>query len=328
MRPPKPSHRWLLLPGLFLITSLLLVMSACGGRSAAVQLSTHITPTQTSPIDWKPVDQAMGKSGMAMPGGVERYSFPRTDLHVTVQGVNLSPTLALGGYVVFLPVNNAAMVMGDLVLTEDEINPVISQLQQGGVQQTALHNHLLFETPHVMYLHIGGEGDPVQLARAIHAALVLTKTPLATPAPGQPGPLDLDTKQLDTILGYHGKVNDGVYQYTIPRAETITEGRVALPPAMGVATVINFQPTGQGNTAITGDFVLTSKEVPLVLRTFREQGIDVTALHSHLLDDSPLLFFLHFWAHANALKLAQGLRAALDQTNSTQATTPATTGKG
>lgn len=212
------------------------------------------------------------------------------------------------------------MVMGDLVLTEDEINPVISQLQQGGIQQTALHNHLLFETPRVMYLHIGGQGDPVQLARAIHAALLLTKTPLSTPAPGQPGPIDLDTKQLDAILGYHGKANNGVYQYSIPRAETITEEGVTIPPAMGVATVINFQPTGGRNAAITGDFVLLAKEVPLVLRTLRKQGIDVTALHSHMLYDSPHLLYLHFWANANALKLARGLRATLDQTNSAKAT--------
>jgi hypothetical protein len=176
-----------------------------------------------------------------------------------------------------------------------------------------------------MYLHIGGQGDPTQLARTVHAALLVTKTPLTTSAPGQPAPLDLETKQLDAILGIHGQVSHGVYQYSVPRAETITNDGVVIPPAMGVATVINFQPTGGGNAALTGDFVLLAKEVPLVLRTLREQGIDVTALHNHMLDDSPHLFFLHFWANTNALKLARTLRATLDQTNSVQ---QAITGRG
>lgn len=210
--------------------------------------------------------------------------------------------------------------MGDLVLTEDEINPVISRLEQGGIEQTALHNHLLFETPRVMYLHIGRQGNPVRLAQVIHSALLATKTPMSTSAPSQGGPLDLDTKQLDTLLGYHGKANNGVYQYSIPRAETITDGGVTIPPAMGVATVINFQSTGQGKAAITGDFVLLGKEVPAVMQALHAQGIDVTALHSHMLSDSPHLFFLHFWAVAPATALARGLRAALDQTTSRKAT--------
>jgi hypothetical protein len=256
-----------------------------------------------------------------MPGNVHRYSFPRTDLTVTAQGVPLRAGFALGGYAAFLPMGNGAMVMGDLVLTEDEINPVLSALQQGGIEQTALHNHLLFETPHVMYLHFEGQGDPVQLARRLHAALALTKTPLTAPATSPTSQLDLDTAQLDTILGYHGKANNGVYQYSIPRAETITDGSMVLPPATGVATVINFQPTEDGNAATTGDFTLIAKEVPLVLRTLREQGITITALHSHMLTDSPHLFYIHFWANAQATKLAHGLRAALDQTNSAKAST-------
>lgn len=322
MCTPSLHRRWRFLSSLVSIMSVSLFVSACAGAMLAGQSALHLPPTQAPQIDWRPVDQAMGKKGAAVPGGVERYSFPRTDLNVSVQGVRVLAPFALGGYVVFLPTTTTrAMVMGDLVLTEDEVNPVISQLQQGGIQQTALHNHLLFETPRVMYLHLGGEGDPVLLARAIHAALVQTKTPLTTPPPGQPGRLDLDTKQLDTTLGYQGKTNNGVYQYSIPRAETITDGGVTIPPAMGVATVVNFQPTGQGNAAITGDFVLTAKEVPPVLRTLRDQGITVTALHSHMLTDSPHLFFIHFWANAPASQLARGLRAALDQTGSTKATT-------
>lgn len=299
---------------------LLLLVRACSGGATAAQIQTHALAAQAPQIDWPQVDAAMGKAGSAMPGSVHRYSFPRTDLSVTAQGVPLKAGFALGGYVVFLPMANGARVMGDLVLTEDEINPVISQLEHGGIEQTALHNHLLFETPRVMYLHIGGQGDPVHLAQVIHAALRLTKTPMSTSAPGQPGPLDLDTKQLDAILGYHGKATNGVYQYSIPRAETITDGAITIPPAMGVATVVNFQPTGQGKAAITGDFVLLGKEVPAVMRTLREQGIDVTALHSHMLSDAPHLFFMHFWANGPATTLARGLRAALDQTSRVKAT--------
>ncbi len=317
MRTPRTQLSWLPLP----ISCLLLLVSACGAGVQANHPSTHVTSTQTAQIDWKPVDQAIGKGGVAMPGGIHRYSFPRTDLTVTVQGVHLKAGFALGGYAAFLPMGNGAMAMGDLVLTEDEINPVLSALQQGGIEQTALHNHLLFETPHVMYLHFGGQGDPVHLARALHAALILTKTPLTAPAKSPTSPLDLDTTQLDAIVGYHGKANNGVYQYSIPRAETITDGDLVIPPAMGVATAINFQPTEDGNAAITGDFTLIAKEVPLVLRTLRAQGIEITALHSHMLDDSPHLFYIHFWANENAIKLAHGLRAALDQTNSAKAST-------
>ncbi len=321
MRTRTPQQRWLLIPSFLITSSILLLVSACAGGVLASQAHTQATSTQTPQMDWKQVDQAIGKAGVVMPGGVHRYSLPRTDLAVTLQGVPLKAGFALGGYVAFLPMCNAAMAMGDLVLTEDEINPVLSQLELGGIQQTALHNHLLFETPHVMYLHFSGQGDPVHLARALHAALILTKTPLTAPAPSPTSPLDLDTAQLDAILGYRGKANNGVYQYSIPRVETITDGGMVIPPAMGVATAINFQPTDDGNAAITGDFTLIAKEVPLVLRTLREQGIEITALHSHMLNDSPHLFYVHFWANENAIKLAHGLRAALDQTNSAKAST-------
>ena len=318
MRTCKTQKRWLLIPSLLTISCILLILTACGGGQ---QAQTQASPTQTPQVDWKLVDQAIGRAGTDLPGGVHRYSLPRTDLTVTLQGVQLKAGFALGGFAAFEPMGNAAMAMGDLVLTEDEINPVISELQQGGIGQTALHNHLLFETPHVMYLHFGGQGDPVQLARVLHSALALTKTPLTAPSPSQPSPVDLDTAQLDTILGYHGKANNGIYQYSIPRAEKITTQGMEIPPAMGVATALNFQPTGNGNAAITGDFTLIAKEVPAVLQTLREQGIAVTALHSHMLDDSPHLFYIHFWANENAIKLAHGLRAVLDQTNSAKANT-------
>ena len=298
---------------------MMLLLSACGGVRADGSQATATPPT--SQIDWKQVDQAMGKPGTQLPGGVYKFSFPRTDLQVTLGGVVLKAGFALGSHVEFLPMGQKAMMMGDFVLTEDEVNGVMVKLQQEGIEQTALHNHLLGETPRVMYMHIGGQGDPVQLARSIHSALVLTKTPFTAPSTtGQPQPLDLDTKQLDSILHANGKAVGGIYQYSIARAETITADGTTIPPAMGVATALNFQPTGNGKAAINGDFVLLAQEVNQVIRILEENGIEVTAVHNHMLTEAPRLFYLHFWANDDALKLAHGLRAALDKTNSAPAT--------
>jgi hypothetical protein len=171
------------------------------------------------------------------------------------------------------------------------------------------------ESPHVVYLHIGGRGQPAALARAIHEALALTKTPPPPAAgPGTPA-LGLDTVQIAQILGVHGKVNGGVYQVSVPRANAVLLDSMEVPPAMGVATAINFEPTGAGRAATTGDFVLIAGEVNPVLRALRASGIEVTALHSHMLSETPRLLFMHFWGEGDALKLARGLRAALDEVN-------------
>jgi hypothetical protein len=207
------------------------------------------------------------------------------------------------------------MLMGDLVLAEDEVTSVMTSLQENGLQITALHNHVLHETPRVMYMHIAGHGDAVQLAAAMKKVIAVTKTP----PPAQPAAaatLDLDTAAIDRILGNKGKVNGGVYQVGVPRSEKISESGMAIPGSMGLATALNFQPTGGGKAAITGDFVLLGTEVNPVIKALRQNGIQVTALHSHMLQEEPRLFFMHFWANDDSLKLAQGLRAALDQTNS------------
>ena len=276
--------------------------------------------------DWAKVAEALGKSGTEMAGGVYRVGLPRTDLHVTLEGVEIKPTLALGSWLAFQGKGDTAMVMGDLVLTEDEVNPVMKRLAENGIEITALHNHLLRAQPSTLYMHVLGHGDPAKLAAALHDGLALSKTPLgnatasASPqAPatdsGQPAQLDLDTAMIDQVLGAKGKAAGGVYQVGIPRAETIKDGGMEVPVAMGSAEAINFQPTGGGKAAITGDFVLTAQEVNPVLRTLRENGIEVTAVHNHMLDDRPRLFFMHFWANDDAAKLAKALRAALDKVN-------------
>jgi Domain of Unknown Function (DUF1259) len=246
-----------------------------------------------------------------------RFSFPRRDLRVVVGDVQVRPALALGSWAAFKRVGGGhAMVMGDLVLLDSEVNDVISALQAGGVEQSALHNHILGGSPNTMYLHISAHGDEVKIATAIRAALARSATPLDT-APSGPAPaIDLDTAAIRTALGYAGRANGGVYVVNVPRAETIREGNNVVPASMGLATVLNFQPTGNGRAAITGDFVLIGSEVNKVIRALRTNAINVTALHSHLIGESPRLYFMHFWANDDAVKLARGLRAALNETNS------------
>jgi hypothetical protein len=274
-------------------------------------------PSFAADRDWSAVGTALGKEGAPQAGGVYRASLPRTDLHVVLDGVTLKPGFALGGWLAFEPTGDQTMVMGDLVLTQDEVNPVMKKLEDGGIQVTALHNHLLRAEPATMYMHVMAHGDPVKLAQALHAALSLSKTPLGAGAsqPQQPPAIDLDSAALDKILGASGKNNGGILQYGIPRGEKIEESGMPVPPSLGSAIAINFQPTGGGKAAITGDFVLTAKEVNPVAAALREHGIEVTAIHNHMLDDQPRLFFMHFWANDDAQTLAKGLRAALDKTN-------------
>ncbi len=293
-----------------------LVLIACSAPQTQ-QGNANTGQQATGAADWNAVGQALGKAGSMQPGDVYKVSLPRSDLQVTVGGLQLKPALALGSWVAFKKADNMTMVMGDLVLTEDEVTPVLTKLQEGSVEQTALHNHLLHESPRVMYMHIHAMGDAVKIAKAIHDALTLSKTPLTAPASGgdQTQDLGIDTKQIDQIMGQTGKVNGGVYQFSIPRAEAVSDNGMDVPPSMGVAQAINFQPTGAGKAAITGDFVLIASEVNPVIKALRDNGIEVTALHSHMLTENPRLFFMHFWANDDALKLARGLRAALDKVN-------------
>lgn len=266
-------------------------------------------------IVWSKVDEAMGRPA-AVNQDVHRYGFPRTDLNVTLDGVTIKPSLALGGWVAFKPMGSQAMVMGDLVLLETEIEPVMAKLIEGGLDITAIHNHLLRASPPTFYMHVGGHGDPTRMAAVIHEALAVSKTPMTAPAaPAAPPAIDLDSAQIEQIIGAKSQANGGVLQFNVPRRDAVTMEGMQMAPVgpMGVAEAINFQPTGNGKAAITGDFVLTDTEVNPVLKTLRSNGIDVTALHSHMLMESPRLFFMHFWANDDAIKLAKGLRAALNE---------------
>ena len=286
--------------------------------SLATAQTTNSAPTNPSTSNWKQVEDAIGRPGQIQPGDVIRFGMPRKDLHVVLDGVDIKPGLALGSWTAFKRDASGTMVMGDLVLAEDEVEPVMMKLQEGGIHESAIHNHLMGESPHVVYMHIASHGDPVQMAKAIHDAVALTKTPGPDAAPAAPPTVELgfEPKQVEEILGHTGKINGEVLQIGVPRAETITDSGMTVPPSMGVATALNFQPTGSGKAAITGDFVLLASEVNPVIKALRQNGIAVTALHSHMLTEEPRLFFMHFWANDDAVKLAKGLRAALDNTNS------------
>jgi hypothetical protein len=296
---------------------------------AIAMLAATATSAAAQETDWKKVDEVLGRSATVnqevlgrsatVNQDVHRYGFPRSDLQVTVDGITLKPALALGSWVAFKPAHGGTMVMGDLVLLETEINPVMSKLIENGLEITAIHNHVLRANPATFYMHVGGHGDAVKLATAIKTALAESKTPVQPPGVSDAAPpptIDLDTAQLEQIIGVKGQANGGVYQFAVPRRDPITEHNVQLVPPgpTGVATAINFQATGSGKAAITGDFVLTADEVNPVIKALRSGGIEVTAIHSHMLSEQPRLIFMHFWANDDALKLARGLREALDKT--------------
>jgi hypothetical protein len=291
------------------------------------------TPTWAEETWQKEIAAGLGKAGTEMPGGVYRVGLPRTDLKVMLDGVELKPAFALGSWLAFKAMGNEVMVMGDLVLTEDEVNPVMTRLQEGGVEVTALHNHLLRAAPNPMYMHVEGHGPAAKLAMTLHGALGASKTPIgqetalvpagatmqADETTGSTTPKShLDTVLIDQALGRKGRMNGDVYQVSVPRAETPKDGGMELPAAMGSAIAINFQPTGLGKAAITGDFVLIAEEVNPVAAALRSNGIEVTALHNHMLKDEPRLFFMHFWANDDTQKVVKGLRAALDQVKTVQ----------
>ena len=266
----------------------------------------------TATLDTSAIQQALGRAGQSM-GPVYRVAFPRTDLTVSIGSITLRPGLALGGWAAFMAARGGAVTHGDLVLAESEVNPVISALQEHGLEITAVHNHLLHERPHVMYVHFWGQGDARALASGLRAAIDKTAVPPAGSggAQAQPTP-GFDAELVQKTVGIKGAVNGGVLSMGRPRPERITMMGVELPPSFGMATSINVQDAGDGNVAATGDFVLLADEVNPVARELRTHGIEVTALHNHMLHGLPELYFMHFWAHDTAERAAAGIRAALD----------------
>lgn len=259
----------------------------------------------TSDADWKPVADILGRTGKLNDGSVYKIGFARSDLSVQTKGVTVAPALSLGSWVAFARTpDGQTMLMGDLVVTEDELASVTDAVQAGGLQQTALHKHLLEQSPPIWWTHIAGHGDAADLARAVRSALDATDTPPPASATSGQTSLDLDTAAIDEALGRSGTIAGGVYKFFIARRDPVTMSGMLIPPSMGLATALNFQPTGNGRAAINGDFVMTAAEVQDVVQALRGGGIDIVAIHNHGFDEQPRLFYMHFWAENDAVALA------------------------
>jgi hypothetical protein len=262
---------------------------------------------------WEAVDKVFGNPGKDLPGEVHRYGWPRSDLRVTIGGVLVEPGLALGAWAAFKKTRTGdeAVTMGDLVLLEPEVEPVLGELEAGGFEILAIHNHLIGETPHVLYVHFHGHGDPATLAKTLKAALAKTKTPPAGKGPAKPAAeQEKIFERLQEALGHKGAMSGTVLQVGVPRAEPILDGGMEVPPSMGMNNPMNFQTVGT-QVATTGDFVLVADEVNPVLRELHAHGIQATALHSHMLRETPRLFFMHFWGVDTPEKIGAALKAAL-----------------
>ena len=282
----------------------------------AIVLGSLDAPAQPAPAaGWEAVDRVFGQPGKDQPGGVHRFSWPRTDLRVSIAGIAVEPALALGSWGAFrqMPAGRGE-VMGDLALLGPEVAPVLRALEKGGFEILAIHNHLIDETPRVVYVHFHGQGDPSTLAQTLKAALGRSATPLEpgirSAAAGPSAEEEKTLLRVQELVGRKGNMAGRVLQLSIPRAEAISEAGMEVPPSMGMATAVNFQAVGS-RVAVTGDFVLLADEVNAVIRELHSHGIDATALHSHMLRETPRLFFMHFWGVGTANEIAAGLKSAL-----------------
>ncbi|MER5356925.1 DUF1259 domain-containing protein [Streptomyces sp. NPDC002785] len=276
----------------------------------------RVSPVPTGQADWAGVAKALGRAGNMLRGTIYHTGFPRRDLLVISEGVVVTPGLALGTHVAFVRyADGSTMLMGDVVVTENELQRVTDAWQAHGIEQTALHKHLLAQSPDIWWTHVHAHGhDPVALARGLRAGLDRTGTPPARP-PRPSAPVDLDTAGMEAVLGTTGTVEDGLYKVLFVRRETIADGHLILPPGLGSTSAFNFQPLGGGRAALSGDCAMLADEVPAVLKALRHGGIKLVELHNHHLAEDPRLFFTHFWAVGDGVALARAVRPALDATN-------------
>jgi hypothetical protein len=289
-----------------------------GGGNDGDQAGNPRSAVRTTDTDWKPVADALGRTGKLGDNNTAyRVALVRNDLQVTTDGVAIKPGLSLGGYAAFVRYdNNETLLMGDLVITEAELSKVTDALQAHGLAKTALHKHLLQQTPPVWWTHVHGMGDAVQLAQGLKAALDATAIGPANPPPTQQPPVDIDVAGVQQALGRKGTQDGGLLKYSIPPKDTIVEDGHVLPAAsLNLTTVINFQPVGGGRAAINGDFILIASEVQKVIQALRAGNIQIVELHNHGLTEQPRLFYMHYWAVDDAVILAKALRPALDATN-------------
>ena len=264
-------------------------------------------------VDSTGLDKVFGRNG-TVTGNVYRVTFPRRDLKISVGDFAVEPGLALTSWVALHRMGSESMMMGDLCMLDSEEPAVVAKLVEVGLSVTAIHNHLIGEKPAIKFLHFSGSGDAVTLAGKIRQVLAVTGTPLG-PQVGTVTATAPDWSPVEAVLGTKGKKSGYLLSYGFPRKEQLKEGGMEMPAPMGMATGINLQMDG-GRVATTGDFVLLADEVNKVVKALETHGITVTAIHNHMLYDEPRLFMMHFWGVGEPGKIAEGLRAALDQTNS------------
>ncbi|SPQ00329.1 LysM domain protein [Candidatus Sulfobium mesophilum] len=262
-------------------------------------------------LDRDGIARAMGKTGIAS-GDIYKVSFTRSDLQVKAGKVIIQPEFALTSWAAFKKSGESSMTYGDLVLLENELNPVISKLEEKGIGVSAIHNHLIYETPRIIYVHFLGYGNEVVLAEGLKAALAVTGTPLKSEAASSEMKSEV-AKQIEKILGYEGNMVSGVLHLNVPRNDIhVKTADKEIPGGMGMNTPLNFQMEGH-KAAINGDFLLLADEVNPVIKALRDNGIEIAALHNHMLDEEPRVFFVHFWGYGDSVSLAKALRAALDK---------------
>ena len=271
---------------------------------------------QEMPAAYKDVLTTLGRQG-DFKDNVLKVNIPRNDLQVTVANVKTPTPFGFGGWIAMTKgAGGKEVMMGDLVLTQDQVNPVMSALLDNGLDVTALHNHFFWDEPRLFFMHVHGSGTAADLARKVKPALdLITKAPGATPAAAAPAqaPSGLDTAKLAQIAGHQGEQNGAVYKITVGRTDLkVTDMGAPLNSRMGLNTWAAFVGTND-NAAIAGDVAMLANEVQPVLRALRKTGLDVVAMHQHMLGTQPTIYFLHYWGTGPADKLAAGFKAALDQ---------------
>lgn len=297
-----------------LLTILLII---CASTSASLPSAMAEDSRQPGAPDWSDVEMEMSMHGEKSLNGTITFVVP-PNLNVTLDGVALEPGSEMSAEITFMDMDGKAMMVGEIPVVESKVTNITEMLVRSGISATALHNHLLWESPTIIWLHVHGEGDPVDIARKLRPIIVEASQGSETASKEASIPVsEVDTAALDSIMGYSGKASHGAYVYEIPRAGTIRINGTEVPPEMGVATEMTFQPIGNNSIAATGEFVLEAAEVEPVLHSLTSNGINVTSLHNHMLTEEPRLFYMHYWVKGDATTIAGNLREALDKTNST-----------
>ena len=295
--------------------SVLIALLVCVTIIGTASTKTSNSENASASEYWKPVEKAMGEKGKVSPDGTIKFTIPMT-LNVTLDGIKLNPASERSHDFDFMRAGDKAMMVGEIGITEKEVKNVSTMTLQSGLEVTAIHNHLLRTSPHIMWIHIHAYGDPVDMARKIRNITDYVNRGSSANKSEKFQSKGINTTELDRIIGDKGSVEGGDYNYDIPRADKVQMNGYMLSPVMDVSTMINFQPLGNGSAAVIGEFALEENEVEPVVRTLTTNGLEVTALHSHMLTEQPRLFYVHCWATGDATELAGIMREALNETNS------------